>query len=126
MLVQMDITKLLVEEIVVEELEKRQFKRKVEYEYVPPFCNKCHLVSHKYGEEVKVDGSKKRKVWKWVPKEKPGATVMGDDGLAKSVIAASPKDNSAVLSSEEASWTQVVRKRHVFSKEGRDRDILSR
>lgn len=57
-LVEVDITRKLIEEITIKDQDGRKVHQKIDYEWRPKFCEKCQKVGHQCGEEVL------RKVWK--------------------------------------------------------------
>ena len=60
MLVEVDITRKLVEEIAIKDKDGRKMMQPIEYEWRPKFCDKCQKIGHQCGNRVK----KK----KWQPK----------------------------------------------------------
>ncbi|XP_058766375.1 uncharacterized protein LOC131639973 [Vicia villosa] len=60
-LVEVDITRKLPDEITIKDLEGRKLKQQIEYEWRPRFCDKCQQVGHTCGTE------KQRKVWRPKP-----------------------------------------------------------
>lgn len=48
MLIEVNITKPLPSEISILEPAGREFKRSVDYDSKPAFCEKCMIVGHKY------------------------------------------------------------------------------
>lgn len=80
MLVEVDITRKLVEEIALKDKEGKILMQPVQYEWKPKFCDKCQKVGHHYGL-----GPKKNF---WKPKQ-PKGLVKVDPPIADSV-----KDNN--------------------------------
>ena len=60
MLVEVDITRKLVEEIAIKDKDGRKIMQPIEYEWRPKFCDKCQKIGHQCG-----NGVKKKK---WQPK----------------------------------------------------------
>lgn len=60
MLVEVDITRKLVEEIAIKDKDGRKMMQPIEYEWRPKFCDKCQKIGHQCG-----NGVKKKK---WQPK----------------------------------------------------------
>lgn len=62
LLVKVDLTQPLVEELHVERVSRQLLKQRVTFEWKPMFCTKCLLLGHK------CEGGPTRYVQKWVPK----------------------------------------------------------
>lgn len=65
-LVEVDVTKELTEEIAIKDCDGRKLMQKVEYYWKPPFCNKCQRVGH----QCKTKESKQ-----WIPKPKSSDAI---------------------------------------------------
>ncbi|XP_058726977.1 uncharacterized protein LOC131598383 [Vicia villosa] len=57
-LVEVDITRKLLDEITIKDAEGKKKKQMIEYEWKPKYCDKCQVVGHMCGEPIK------KKVWK--------------------------------------------------------------
>lgn len=90
-LVEVDITQKLIEEITIKDLDGKKIHQQIEYEWRPKFCEKCQKVGHQCGEEVK------RKVWK----PKPQCTELIPESTVNT-----PKDDKTEVG-EEQKWTVV-------------------
>ena len=64
-LIEMDVTREIPEEIQFEDPNGACFKQKVTYDLLPPFCKKCQMIGHQYEA---TGGSKPKVTKKWVPK----------------------------------------------------------
>lgn len=74
LLVEVDVTKPLVDKVWLEDGNGVEFQQVVKFEWKPPYCNKCHAVGHDCGKKAKGVGKvQPKKVW--VPKQKPSADV---------------------------------------------------
>lgn len=69
-LVEVDITQKLVEEITISDRTGGKIKQIVEYEWKPEFCEKCQKAGHQCG--------KKKVVKKWIPRNKQADEVKAD------------------------------------------------
>ncbi|KAG4969263.1 hypothetical protein JHK82_034972 [Glycine max] len=69
-LVEVDITQKLVEEITISDRTGGKIKQIVEYEWKPEFCEKCQKAGHQCG--------KKKVVKKWIPRDKQADEVKAD------------------------------------------------
>lgn len=65
-LVEVDITKELPQEIIVRDKDGNKMKQVVEFEWKPQFCSKCQKIGHKCGET-------RREVKQWRQKKQPEA-----------------------------------------------------
>ena len=100
-LVEIDVTKPAVKEVMVEDPSGRTFVQRVDYDWLPAFCNKCQKIGHNC--EVKRTFSKP--VQKWVPKATQQA-VAGEvqevnnvtvDGVPSSVVDLSNAGDPALV-----------------------------
>ncbi|XP_057249329.1 uncharacterized protein LOC130590789 [Beta vulgaris subsp. vulgaris] len=127
-LIEMDVTGKVKEEINVEDPNGRVFKQRVSYTWLPPFCNKCQKVGHVCEEKKKQ--AKGKVTQKWIPvnqaKDLPATTPalevdIGDERVTE--IVSNPSNPSNVtpvvtpISStqrqeidEEGAWKLVTRK----------------
>ncbi|XP_006598642.1 uncharacterized protein [Glycine max] len=69
-LVEVDTTQKLVEEITISDRTGGKIKQIVEYEWKPEFCEKCQKAGHQCG--------KKKVVKKWIPRNKQADEVKAD------------------------------------------------
>ncbi|XP_058750189.1 uncharacterized protein LOC131623208 [Vicia villosa] len=90
-LVEVDITRQLLDEIIIKDPEGRKLKQAIEYEWHPKFCEKCQKVGHQCGVEPK------RRVWKPKPPRVEPIPDAND----------TPKDERIPEVEEEQNWTRV-------------------
>ena len=64
-LVEMDVTKAIPQEVQVEDLSGRKFAQKVVYNWLPPLCKSCQMVGHNCDTKRK---ALVKVTQKWVPK----------------------------------------------------------
>ncbi|XP_048494359.1 uncharacterized protein LOC125494690 [Beta vulgaris subsp. vulgaris] len=100
-LIEMDVTGTIQEEINVEDPNRRVFKQKVGYAWLPPFCAKCQKIGHVCEEKKKP--TKGRIIQKWVPV-----------GQAKDISSSNPRQEL----DEEGAWKLVTRKTKDKEKQG--------
>ncbi|XP_058776921.1 uncharacterized protein LOC131651266 [Vicia villosa] len=92
-LVEVDITRKLIDEINIKDLEGRKLKQPIEYEWRPKFCDKCQRVGHQCGAEVQ------KKVWR--PKPPPETK--------EQVQVNTTPTNVENTQGEELKWTTVAK-----------------
>lgn len=96
MLVEVDITHKLLEEITITDHEGRQRKQAIEYEWKPKFCDKCQQIGHQCQKVVQA------KIWQ--PKEKKVNPEQKQE-----VNLATPKQIAIPEVEEEQNWTTITR-----------------
>lgn len=64
-LVEINVTKPIVNEIMVEDPSGKKFAQRVIYNWLPAFCNKCPKIGHNCEVKRKIQS---KPVQKWVPK----------------------------------------------------------
>lgn len=64
-LVEIDVTKTIDDEIMVEDSSGKKFAQKVTYDWLPAFCNRCQKIGHNCEVKRKIQS---KPVQKWVPK----------------------------------------------------------
>ncbi|XP_010687516.1 uncharacterized protein LOC104901625 [Beta vulgaris subsp. vulgaris] len=67
-LIEMDVTQKIPNEIQIEDPNGATFKQKVTYDWLPPYCKKCLKVGHNCKVHVGKPKSMPKLVQKWVPK----------------------------------------------------------
>lgn len=90
-LVEVDITRKLMDEFTIKDLDGKMIRQKIEYEWRSKFCEKCQKVGHKCGEEVK------RKIWKPKPQQR--------EPILENTQTTPKEDKIHVV--EETDWTVV-------------------
>ncbi|XP_058722177.1 uncharacterized protein LOC131593630 [Vicia villosa] len=91
-LVEVDITRKLADEITIKDPEGRLLKQGIEYEWRPKFCDKCQRVGHQCGMEPK------KKVWR------PKPPNLEPDPVPVICTPKEDKDKETVV---EQAWTMV-------------------
>ncbi|XP_058784590.1 uncharacterized protein LOC131659416 [Vicia villosa] len=110
-LVEIDITQKLLDEITITDNEGRKRKQAIEYEWRPKFCERCQKIGHQCDTNIQ------QKVWQ--PKKKKSEADMPGQKqpeITRPVTSDKPAehDNSKKQEEDEGLWTPV-------SKAARDR-----
>ncbi|XP_058757392.1 uncharacterized protein LOC131630645 [Vicia villosa] len=109
-LVEMDITKELPEEITIRDKDGNKMQQSIEYEWKPSYCNRCHKPGHNCNQP-------KTQAKQWKPKAKPAVpeTAVVSEHKADRTEATNPQEpvlNPTPM--EMPKWIEVP-------KSGRDR-----
>ncbi|XP_058726331.1 uncharacterized protein LOC131597664 [Vicia villosa] len=99
-LVEVDITQKLLDEITITDNEGKKRKQTVEYEWRPKFCERCQKISHQ------CDPNRRQKVWK------PKPNLKADQGKQNTSSNSTPIQEAprSLEEADEGKWT-VVQKR---------------
>jgi hypothetical protein len=101
-LVEVDITKELPQEITITDSEGGKMKQPVEYEWRPTFCDKCQKFGHQCG-------AKKNVVKTWVAKSIPKETHEEHQSAPQKVITPTMPEPAAPVNNalDNGEWTKV-------------------
>jgi hypothetical protein len=92
LLIEMDVTQAMPQEITIKDSEGNKLKQLVEYEWKPLFCDKCQKLGHKC---EKTPPKKVQPLWRPkspTPKEPPGKPlVQADEGSSWTIVQGSGK-----------------------------------
>lgn len=91
-LIELDVTKKLHKNVLLEDPNGRCMEQPVYYEWLPLFCTKCQIVGHECKQQQHRPKPQQPKK-KWVPKHKPPGKESGDDKESEST----PHSEDAVI-----------------------------
>ncbi|XP_058757171.1 uncharacterized protein LOC131630409 [Vicia villosa] len=103
-LVEVDITKKLPDEIFIKDNYGVRRKQEIEYEWRPKFCDRCQQMGHQCGEQLKA------KVWKPRQQKQEEPNPVSEEAKTEQAeIHTTPSQMKKVNEADEPPWTKASR-----------------